>query len=314
VLFGGTDLTFAVAERVATHVVGVLSIPREYHVSFQPDGAQNSRFADMGAWATQRNIPHAEWTNTDDAIEFVDACQAEWGVAAGWYYMLPARLLDRFPLGVAGLHASLLPRLRGNSPLGWAIVTGASETGVSMFRLTPGLDDGPLYGQERFPVGPRDTVADLIARTEEASLRLIETAVDAHVAGVVTLVEQVGEPTFALARTDRDGRIDWSRSAEDVDRLVRATTRPYPGAWTTLDGATVRVWAGEPFRRIVLGQPGQVWRSPDGDVVIVCGSGAYRIDEAGVDNGDALARLKKASQRHLDQAAPARGLATGGPT
>jgi methionyl-tRNA formyltransferase len=306
VLFGGTDLTQAVADRIADHLVGVVAIPQSFSISYAPGGLPNTRFADLVRWARGRGIPAVEWSGADDANAFVADLTPEWGLAAGWYYLLPPPLIEAFPRGIAGLHASLLPRLRGNAPLSWAIINGDDETGISLFELTAGMDEGRLYGQARIPIGGRSTIAELVTATEAAGIELVA---DALAAPDRPRREQRGDPTYCLARVPDDGRIDWRASATTVDRLVRASTRPYPGAFTYLEGRRVAVWAGTPVDVEVAGAPGQVWRMPSHEVAIVCGSGAFRIEEcslvgdAGEGDDDAIPILREASMRRLDDAA-----------
>jgi methionyl-tRNA formyltransferase len=300
VLFGGTDLTFAVAEHLGDHVAGVVTIEGTYKISFSPTPMSNVRFADMASWSAQRGVPCVTWSDAAAAEQFARSLGADWGLAVGWYYLLPPSLLAAFPFGLAGVHASLLPKYRGNSPLNWAILNGESQSGVSLFRMTPGLDDGPLYGQRTFPIGSRTTIAELINVTQEATLGLLSAAVAAMDRDESVLVEQEGTPSFALARTPDDGAIDWGRSAEYIDRLVRATSQPYPGAFTHLEGAKITIWSGEPLREpATSGTCGQLWRWND-RVVVVSGSGLFAVDTASLADGtDAIPLLRKSSQRRL---------------
>ena len=298
-VFGGTDLTRAVADAIAPHVVGVVHVSSTFETSYDPS-VTNVRDGDLAGWAAENSVPAHHWSAADAAIGFIRDLEPDWGLAAGWYHLLPARLLDCFPLGCAGVHPSLLPKHRGKAPLGWAIVNGDTETGVSLLRFTPRVDDGPLYGQRTFPIGPTTTVTDLIAESEHAAIELVRAAIAAMEVGDPALREQVGDPTYALARTPDDGLIDWTRPATTVDRLVRATTRPYPGVFTHLDGCLVRVWSGEHSAISVLGAPGQIWRPEPGTVLVVTGDGTYRITEATTDSGeDAMPALSKASHRHF---------------
>ncbi|MBV8161253.1 MAG: methionyl-tRNA formyltransferase [Acidimicrobiia bacterium] len=300
VLLGGTELTLAIAERIADHLVGVVWIPSTMRISYSPGGLPNARFADVGDWAEARAIATLQWSGIESLAAFLDGIESDWGLAAGWYYLLPKRILDRFPHGCGGVHASLLPRYRGNAPLNWAILNGEAETGVSLFQMTPGLDDGPLYGQERIPIGRRTSVADLLEPMRAATLRLVSAAVADLDLGKSALFPQTGEPCYGLARLPADGRIGWSDTAEGVDRLVRATTRPYPGAFTHLDGERITIWRGAPVASAqVFGSHGQIWRL-DGRVVVVTGAGLYGIEEATLESGDdALPSLTRSAHRRL---------------
>jgi methionyl-tRNA formyltransferase len=300
VLLGGTELTLAIADQIVDHLVGVVTIPSTFKISYSADGLTNARFADVREWAKGNGVPTQEWSGADDLGTFLDGLDADWGLAAGWYYLLPQRILDKFPYGCGGVHASLLPRYRGNAPLNWAILNGESETGVSLFQMTAGLDDGPLYGQERIQIGSRTSIADLLAPVRDATIRLVSAAVAGLDSGQSTVKSQEGDPCYALARIPADGRIDWSQPAVQVDRLVRATTRPYPGAFTHLDEELISIWRGEPVESpLVFGSHGQLWRW-DGRVVVVTGAGLYGIEEATAGSGeDAMPVLKRSSHRRF---------------
>ena len=316
VLFGGTDLTLAVAERFAAHIAGVVTIPPTFRISYEPAGVRNLRHADVSGWADSQGIPAHEWTSADDVLPFLETIGAEWGLAAGWYYMLPRRILDRFPLGIAGVHASLLPRLRGNAPLNWAILSGTPQTGVSLFQLTDELDNGPLYGQKPLRIDPHTTIGDLVAGANTAALELIGDAIAAHESpDGAQLLRQNGQVSYGLARLPSDSRIDWRLDALSVARLVRASSRPYAGAFTYLDEQTVRIWSGQMSGKRVSGTPGQIWLPPYGELVVVCGDHSYEVIEATFDDGeDALPALRKASMRRFDQPAAPTGSTMGWPT
>ena len=304
VVFGGTDLSLAVLETIrnqTTALAGVVHVGEDVKISYAPEGMRSARYADVAGWADQQGVPNLAWDGQQSATAFVREVGAEFGLAAGWYHMLGAELRDSFAMGCAGLHASLLPQLRGGAPLNWAILSGAKETGVSMFMLGEGIDDGPLLGQRRFPITPRATIADLVYAARRASLELVREVLPALMDGTLKPTPQVGTPTYGQQRRPEDGAIDWRQSAEEIDRLVRAVGRPYSGAFTYLDGEHVTIWAAEPLTVEVLGSPGQLWRSDGGELGVVTGSGVLAIREA-VDNDGAsvLDALRSASNRRFE--------------
>lgn len=308
VLFGGTDLSLAVAELLmglSVKLAGVVHVGEDVKISYAPEGMRSVRYADVAGWAEGHGVPALAWDGQRSATTFVREVGGEFGLAAGWYHMLGTELRDNFAMGCAGLHASLLPRFRGGAPLNWAILSGATETGVSMFMLGEGVDDGPLLGQRSFAIGPRATIAELVDRARDASLELVAEVLPALAAGTLKPTPQVGTPTYGQQRRPEDGAIDWTRSAEEIDRLVRAVGRPYSGAFTYLDGEQVTIWAAEPMTDAeVLGAPGQLWRADDGEVGVVTGSGVLVIREA-TGNGGAsvLDTLRSASNRRFRGAA-----------
>ena len=153
--------------------------------------------------------------------------------------LLPDALLDALPHGFVNLHFSLLPRWRGAAPVERAILAGDTETGVSVMRIDTGLDTGPVYATERTPIEPDETAGELHARLVDIGTRLMLETLPG-VPGTDPIPQQ-GEPTYADKLTVEEFRIDWSRPADEILRLVRAGN-PRRGAWTTIDGRRLKVW------------------------------------------------------------------------
>jgi len=173
----------------------------------------------------------------------VRATGAELGVVVAYGQLLPPALLDALPLGFVNLHFSLLPRWRGAAPVERAMLAGDAETGVCVMRLDAGLDTGPVYACERTAIRAEETAGELRARLVELGTELL----------VATLPEvgrrdpeaQVGEPTHAAKLEVDEFRLDPTRRAEELARLVRAGN-PRPGAWGTVDGRRLKVLRAHP--------------------------------------------------------------------
>ena len=164
-------------------------------------------------------------------------------LAIGWYHMIPGSILSLPPKGVAGIHASLLPKFRGNAPLVWAMIEGVKITGVSFFYFGEGVDEGDLIGQRSFAIEEDDDIADLLAKTERASVDVLLENYEAVADGSVNVTPQDhSQATTYPARKPADGEIDWSWPVDRIRNFIRAQTRPYPGAFTVIDGKKVTVW------------------------------------------------------------------------
>jgi len=314
-LLGGTDLTLAIAQqmcRIGLPPAGVVHVGRQFGISYRPAGVTNVRFSDMAAWCDAERIPHQIYQSSDGIEKFAKDIGADFCLAAGWYHMVAKKLRAVFPLGAAGLHASLLPKFRGGAPLNWAILAGEKEAGISLFVLGDGVDDGFLYGQERFPIGPRTTIGELVQAAEHSALKLIETYLPAISDRRSNPQPQVGKPTYCLQRSPEDGAIDWSKPASEIDRLVRAVGRPYPGAYSWFESRKVCIWTAEPMADPVQvsGARGQIARIPEaGDPIVVTGDGNLVIHEATDETGaDVMLELRKASnKRFRDRRVPSPG-------
>lgn len=167
-------------------------------------------------------------------------------LALGWYYMVPRRVRARAPRGCLGIHASLLPRFRGGAPLNWAIIEGERETGVTLFHLEDGVDDGDVVAQGTVTIGDDDTIATVYERATRASIELLRRELPRLADGTATRTPQDhSKATSYPQRSPEDGRIDWSWSPRRIRDFIRAQTRPYPGAWTVIDGRKVILWDAE---------------------------------------------------------------------
>jgi methionyl-tRNA formyltransferase len=305
-LIGGTDLTLTLAESMKAASMppaGVVSVGDEFRISYANDAVRNMRHADLPGWCEKSSIPHIGTTDSKAIAEFAQGLQADFCLVAGWYHMVPKSLRQRFERGCAGVHGSLLPELRGGAPLNWAILTGLERTGVTMFALEDGVDDGLIYGQRTVDIDPRETIGDLVRKIEGVTVALVLEILPLLAAGRAETRPQVGTASYGLQRTPLDARIDWTQSAIEIDRLVRAVSRPYSGATTRLDGEILTIWSAHPFDDIVVnGAAGQIARIAEaGEPLVVTGGGLLAIDEATDSMGeDALPMLLKANNKRFD--------------
>lgn len=191
-------------------------------------------------------------------------------VVAAYGLILPAAVLAIPGKGCINIHASLLPRWRGAAPIQRAILAGDPETGVCIMQMETGLDTGPVLLERSIPIAPRDTAAGL---TRSLAALGAEALVEAlgRLESLAPKAQDATRATYAAKIDKAEARIDWSRSARDVDRQIRAFN-PVPGAETSWKGQSLKVWEALPAAG--SGPPGTLLGSgPDG-LVIACGEGA----------------------------------------
>ena len=251
VFFGASRLGYACCEHLISlghDIVGLFTVPRQFAISYSPGApVTNVLHRDFHALGEQHGLPVI--TVTGKMSEYADALRA-WSpdllVAIGWYHMIPRALREIAPRGCIGIHGSLLPRYRGGAPLVWAMIDGESETGVSLFHFADGVDDGDIIGQQAFPIGARETIADLLDKAERASLELLARFVPMIADGSAPrIVQDHHAATTRPQRSPDDGRIDWEWDAARIDRFIRAQTRPYPGAFTEVGDKRVHIWSAD---------------------------------------------------------------------
>lgn len=298
-VFGSTELTLSVLNFLYENsykINAVVTTLEIFKISYQPEGIKNARFVDLRAWAEQKNIPTLIYDNPIQTIQELKTLgeDTNFAIVVGWYHMVPKKLRELFPMGCSGFHASLLPKLRGGAPLNWAILSNLKETGVSFFELSDGIDDGLLYDQESFLINPFDYIGDLVTKSRLAILKMLERTLPKIINKEKILYLQIGIPSYCGQRKPEDSLIDWTKLVViDILRLIRASSRPYSGSYTFLEGQKIIIWNANLSSIEVCGVPGQVLII-DEIPYIACISGALLISEA-----EGMGLLMKSNHKRL---------------
>ncbi|MEO8432583.1 MAG: methionyl-tRNA formyltransferase [Acidobacteriota bacterium] len=204
-------------------------------------------------------------------LETLAAARADVGVVVAYGKLLPDEVLAAPRLGFVNVHASLLPRHRGASPVQAAILAGDRETGVATMRVVRELDAGPLYLERRTPIEPREDAAALAGRLSELGADLLAATLAGLERGTLEARPQEGEPTFCRTIRREDGEADWSLPAAALDRRRRAFA-PWPGLFTFLDSERIKILDSEVGQEGRAEPPGSFWQE-DGELVVAAGGG-----------------------------------------
>ncbi len=202
--------------------------------------------------------------------ELWDSLHLDLAIVVAYGHILPTWMLDSLPLGAWNLHFSLLPRWRGASPVNFAILEGDVETGVSLMKVSPGLDEGDVVAQSRRPILDSDDTEGLLARLALDAAALLTEHLPSLLAGTVTAVAQTGPTTYAPKLDKGMARLDSSRSAMALHRQVRAL-QPWPAAEITLDDQVLKVLSVGPLQA-TLDAPGTL-RWDKAGAYLACGDG-----------------------------------------
>ena len=209
--------------------------------------------------------------NADAQAEFAGFAP-EIAVVVAYGLILPQAILDAPARGCLNIHASLLPRWRGAAPLHRAIMAGDSETGVCIMQMDAGLDTGPVLLRKSLVIGPEETTGTLHDRVSKLGAKAIVEALDRL--DSLTPAPQPEEGVSYADKIDKaEARVDWTRPAVEVDRLIRGLS-PFPGAWTEIGGERIKLLGS----RVVAGdaKPGTILPP----LTIACGDGAVEISRA----------------------------------
>jgi methionyl-tRNA formyltransferase len=194
------------------------------------------------------------------------------GVVVAYGKILPGELLEIPRLGFVNVHASLLPKFRGASPVAAAILAGEEETGVATMRVVEELDAGPVYLVRRTAIDPDEDAGTLSRRLSEMGAPLLVETLRGLEAGSARAVPQSGEPSFCRTIRREDGEIDWTLDAGSLSRRLRAYT-PWPGLFTFLGGERIKILDAVPGPAQRPGEPGALW-SEDGKLYASAGGGS----------------------------------------
>ncbi|MGI8619171.1 MAG: methionyl-tRNA formyltransferase [Gemmatimonadaceae bacterium] len=256
-------------------VIGVVTQPDK------PRGRSRSSVvaSPVKTLALREEIPVLQPVKARDPqfIAEVTKLEPDISVVVAYGQILTKEVIDLPKHGTLNIHASLLPALRGAAPIQGAILGGLAETGISIMRMVPALDAGPVLHQVSTPIGPDETYGELAMRLSELGALAIVQALALMSAGAATPKEQDHAlVTLAPKVTRGAARIDWAQDASHVSRVIRAHD-PRPAAFTTANGSEVKLFHPS-LAEGLSGNPGQVLEGGD-ELVVACGEGAVRISE-----------------------------------
>lgn len=270
VFIGASGFGLRAAEVLAglpdCQLVGVLTAPRQFSISYRPTGVTNVLHVDMSEFAAAHAIPCqflGKGMNDPELFSAVCDWRPDCFIVVGWYHMVPAAWRKVAP--AYGLHASLLPDYSGGAPLVWAMINGERRTGITFFQFADGVDNGPVVGSLPTDISPDDTIATLYARIEDLGLQLLHDYVPLLARGTARFMQQdESKRRLCPQRSPEDGCIDWNQGADRIHDFIRAQTRPYPGAFAMLRESKVSIW------RSAL-RPGEAPQLQPGELVLMGG-------------------------------------------
>ncbi len=259
------------------HVLGVYTQPDK------PAGRGKMLTAvPVAQWAADHGRPIYQprsFRKDPAAIEQLRALQPDVIVVAAYGLILPQAVLDIPRLGCVNVHGSILPRHRGAAPISAAILAGDAETGITIMQMDAGMDTGPMLSVGREPIRSDDTTASLSERLSLLGAQLLIDTLPGYLTGEIKPQAQPAEGiTYCPKINKADADIDWTRSATEIDRLVRAYI-PWPGAFTDWNGQLVKVLQARGRRQEAAGEAGKVVKLGDGAIGVVTGDGVLELIE-----------------------------------
>jgi len=211
----------------------------------------------------------------EELLAKLEAASPDVAVVVAYGRILPDEVLAAPRLGSVNVHASLLPRHRGASPVQAALLAGDVETGVATMSIVSELDAGPIYLERRTAIGPREVAGALSSRLAILGADLLVETLRGLEAAALEPRPQEGEPTYCRPIRREDAEADWTLSAGELDRRLRAFT-PWPGLYTFLGSERIKILTAEPGPARLRGTPGDV-REEGGRAVVLAGGGTSLV-------------------------------------
>lgn len=202
-------------------------------------------------------------------------------VVAAFGQILPKEILELPRYGCINIHASLLPKYRGSAPIQWAVIDGEAESGVTTMMMDVGLDTGDMIEKSIVILDKKETGGSLFDKLSEAGAGLIITTLQKLEAGTAVRTRQPEDGVTYARMLDKSlGQVDWNKSAEEIERLMRGLN-PWPSAYTHYDGKTLKLWYGDavPGNKDELWTPGRIRETGKDYIAIETGEGLLLVKE-----------------------------------
>lgn len=215
----------------------------------------------------------------DDAVAFLEKVGADIFVVAAFGQLLSKRILTIPKYGCINVHASLLPKYRGAAPIQWSIIDGEKETGVTIMQMDVGLDTGDMMLKEAIPIEKDEIGQTLHDKLSVLGARLCVEALDLIENNKIKKeIQDNDKSCYAKMLTKELGKVDWSKKAVELERLVRALN-PWPSVYSTYHGKTIKIWSAQVLMETVEGSFGEIVRVDKHLIYVKTGEGLLGLKE-----------------------------------
>jgi len=213
----------------------------------------------------------------EEDLEQLEGIQADLMVVVAYGLLLPLRVLEAPRMGCINIHASLLPRWRGAAPIQRAVLAGDEASGVTIMQMEEGLDTGPMLLKKSLQLTADETGSTLHDKLSPLGAEALMVALPAIEDGsAIAETQDDALANYAKKLDKAESAIDWTKSAVELDRQVRAFNG-WPVAQTKINGEVIRIWNCTPLDQSTEAKPGQVLESSKGGIDVACGTGVLRI-------------------------------------
>ncbi len=216
---------------------------------------QVAGYSDLSSYAAEKGIncyvADKYSLKSQKDIEYINGQNIDVAFVMGWQRLVPREVLDGLRVGAFGMHGSSmnLPLGRGRSPMNWSIMEGRSVFYTNLFMYDPGVDSGGVVDTVKFQIGPKDTAATMHFKNALSMKYLITKNMQNLISGDFTVTDQREDlkPTYYPRRYPSNSLIDWSQDVQDIERFVRAVTKPFNGAYSFIGDSRIVIWRSQVF-------------------------------------------------------------------
>ncbi|MDK9705535.1 MAG: methionyl-tRNA formyltransferase [Desulforhopalus sp.] len=233
----------------------------------------------MVAEAAGIPVLQPEKIKTEEFRNGLQSYQPDLIVVAAYGRILPPSILQLAPMGCINVHGSLLPKYRGAAPIQWAVIRSESESGVTIIQMNEGMDTGDMLLKAKIAIDPRETAGSLMEKLAPLGGETLLKAIKGLKNGtIVPIPQDHSQATMAPMLNKDDGRIDWTKSAKEIESLIRGLD-PWPSAFCFVGEHRLRLFCPEVVYRDNSSQPGTVLQADRRGILVACGKNALLIHE-----------------------------------
>ncbi len=276
-------------------IIGIFTLKDE-------DASKKSRFTPMDGLAKSNNISlyKVDKINDPKTAALMRKLNPDLILESGWSQIIPEEILRMPKKGCIGIHNSYLPKNQGAASINWALIRGEKRWGVTLFYLEEKIDDGDIIDQREYNIDDKDDVNALFDKADALAAEMLRKNLPLIKEGNAPRKKQdKKEATYLPKRKPEDGRIDWGKTNIEIYNLVRALTKPYPGAFTFYGGKKAFIWESEKINGD-FGKPGTIVKIAEGKGIVVgTGKGSLLIKKAQFEDGAELSADNLAKKYNL---------------
>lgn len=268
VFIGSKEIGLRIAKKILAidtcHFLGIITL----------DDRTDSRnkFQELQSLSLDNGLKFSVAKNRAHFSTLIGELQPDLCFVVGWYWLIPEATIELVPHGFIGIHYSLLPKLRGGSPLPWSIILGHKEVGFTVFNIGKGTDDGPVWYQGKMDLGETTFLKEVLFKLNEMVVASFTKVFNGILSGALKPYEQVHDnATYCAQRLPQDGLIDWSKPAKEVFNFIRGQSEPYPGAFFIYLETICHITKARLFEQPFYGTPGQIAKISNEEVYVICG-------------------------------------------